>query len=478
MRASFYKPLTHWVFIIMVILPTLLLAQDTANTAADTGYVTPVVKDTTHVTETYDGKQKVYYFKLHDEIMPAASRLVNKAIDEAEAWGATLIVMELNTFGGRVDIADEIRSKILNATMPVAVWINDNAASAGALISIACDSIYMAPGSSIGAATVVSGDDGMQMPDKYQSYMRSTMRSTAEATGRDPIIAEAMVDDRIVIPGIIDSGYTLTFTSTEALKYGYAQGIADSRAEVLQQIGVEEYDIKEYEASTLDAIISMLMHPALNSLLLLAIIGGIYFELQTPGVGFPLAVAVTAAVLFFAPLYLEGLAANWEILLFIVGVILLALEIFVIPGFGIAGISGIILIVGSLILSLVANIDGFDFTFASGAQLTRAVLQVTIILTVAIVGFLVFNERITNSRAFKKLTLQDTLGGEGSTAALSELDALIGKTGIAATDLRPTGRITIDDERYEASTDGELLEKGTEIVVVKSRGNYVQVKKA
>lgn len=478
MKASFYKPLLHWVFIIMVTLPVLLIAQDTPNTAADTGYIAPIVKDTAHVSHSYTGKQKVYYFKLHAEIMPPAGRLVNKALDEAEAWGATLVVMELNTFGGRVDIADEIRSKILNAKMPVAVWINDNAASAGALISIACDSIYMAPGSSIGAATVVSGDDGTQMPDKYQSYMRSTMRSTAEANGRDPIIAEAMVDDRIVIPGIIDSGFTLTFTTTEAVKYGYAEGIADNREEVLKQVGVEDYEMKEYEPGSIDAVIAFLMHPVVNSLLLMAIIGGIYFELQTPGVGFPLAAAATAAVLFFAPLYLEGLAANWEILLFIVGVVLLALEIFVIPGFGIAGISGIILIVGSLILSLVANIDGFDFTFASGEQLTRAVLQVTVILTLSIIGFLVFNERITNSAAFKKLTLQASLSGESYTAALTELDNLAGQHGIAATDLRPSGKIAIGDERYEAATDGELIEKGTEIIVIKSRGNYLQVRKA
>jgi membrane-bound serine protease (ClpP class) len=156
----------------------------------------------------------------------------------------------------------------------------------------------------------------------------------------------------------------------------------------------------------------------------------------------------------------------------------LIIELFVIPGFGIAGISGIILIVGSLILSLVANIDGFDFTFASGEQLTRAVLQVTVILTLSIIGFLVFNERITNSAAFKKLTLQDSLSGEGYTAGLAELDNLAGQQGTAVTDLRPSGKISIGENRYEASTDGELIEKGTEIIVVKSRGNYLQVRKA
>ncbi len=479
MKASFYKLLPLWVFTIMVMLPLLASAQDTPNTAADTGYITPIVKDTSAVGTGFPGKQKVYYFKLNDEIMPAAGRLVEKALEEADSWGATLIVMELNTFGGRVDVADEIRNKLINAKVPTAVWINDNAASAGALISIACDSIYMAPGASIGAATVVSGEDGKQMPDKYQSYMRSTMRSTAETNGRDPIIAEAMVDDRIVIPGIVDSGFTLTFTSTEALKYGYAEGIASTRNEVLEKIGMADYEMKEYVPGKLEELIGFLMHPVVSSILLLGIIGGIYMEMQTPGVGFPLGIAILAATLYFAPLYLEGLAAHWEILVFIVGVVLLGVEIFVIPGFGIVGISGIILIVGSLILSLVANINGFDFTFATGTQLTRAVLQVTVILTVSIIAFLVFNERIARSRAIRKLSLEHSLTeSEGYTSALSELEALVGQHGTAATDLRPTGRITINGERYEASTDGELVEKGAEVIVLRSRGNYLQVRRA
>ncbi|CAN5167923.1 NfeD family protein [soil metagenome] len=478
MDTNVYKLLPKWVFSIMVMLPVLLLAQDTPNTSADTGNVAPVSVNTASVGTGYIGKQKVYYFKLDDEIMPSAARLITKALEEAETWGATVILMELNTFGGRVDIADEIRNKLLNAKVPVAVWINDNAASAGALISIACDSIYMASGASIGAATVVSGEDGTQMPDKYQSYMRSTMRSTAEATGRDPIIAEAMVDDRIVIPGIIDSGFTLTFTSTEAMKYGYCQGISKSREEVLATMGITDYEISEYQPGAMEAVLGFLMSPIISSLLMLAIIGGIYMEMQTPGIGFPLGVAIVAAVLYFAPLYMDGLAANWEILLFIVGVILLGVEIFVIPGFGVVGITGLVLMVGALILSLVANIDGFDFTFADGAQFTRAILQVTVILTVGIGGFLVFNERIANSRAMKNLSLQASLSGEDYTAALSELEGLAGQHGIAQTDLRPTGKISIGNERYEASTDGELLEKGTEIIVLRSRGNYLQVKRA
>lgn len=478
MKTSFYKLLPLWVFSIMVIWPVLMWAQDTPNTATDTGYITPVVKDTTHVSTAFEGAQKVFYFKLDDDIMPPAGRLVKKAMEEAKEWGATIVLMELNTFGGRVDVADEIRNTLLNADATTLVWINDNAASAGALISIACDSIYMAPGASIGAATVVSGSDGAQMPDKYQSYMRSTMRSTAEAQNRDPIIAEAMVDDRIVIPGIIDSGYTLTFTSSEALKYGYSEGTIKNRDELFTKLGIDDYEMKEYEPDGIEAIIAFLIHPAVSSLLMLVIIFGIYMELQTPGVGFPLAAAAIAAVLYFAPLYLEGLAANWEILVFLIGVALLAVEIFVIPGFGVAGISGIILIVGALILSLIGNIDGFDFTYANSEQVTRAVLQVTVILTVAIAGFLIFNERIANSKTMKKLGLQETLGGTDYTAALIELEGLAGQHGIAQTDLRPSGKISIGTERYEASTDGELIEKGAEVIVLRSRGNYLQVRRA
>ncbi len=462
----------------MVMLTTLLPAQDEPNTAADTGFVAPVAMDTTTVDTGFKGKQKVYYFKLDEDIMPPAGRLVEKALAEAEAWGATVVLMELNTFGGRVDIADEIRNKLLNAPVPTVVFVNDNAASAGALISIACDSIFMAPGASIGAATVVSGEDGTQMPDKYQSYMRSTMRSTAETNGRDPIIAEAMVDDRIVIPGIIDSGYTLTFTSSEAMKYGYCEGISKNRDEVIAQLGITDFEIEEYQPGNMESIIGFLMSPLISSLLLMGIIGGIYMEMQAPGIGFPLGVAVLCAVLYFAPLYLDGLAAYWEILVFMVGVVLIIVELFVIPGFGIFGITGIVLIVGSLILSLLANIDGFDFTFADGAQLTRAVLQVTVILTVSIIGFLVFHERIANSPAFKKLTLQDTLGGDDYTAKLTELDGLAGQHGIAQTDLKPTGKIALGNDYHEASTDGEWIEKGTEIIVLRSRGNYLQVRKA
>ena len=320
------------------------------------------------------GEKVVYLFNIRENIAPGIWRQTQKAFAEAESMKADLIVIRMNTYGGTVLDADSIRTKILNCPIPVYVFVDNNAASAGALISIACDSIYMREGGNIGAATVVN-QTGEPMPDKYQSYMRSIMRSTAEAQGkvtvvngndtitqwrRNPHIAEAMVDESIYIEGIIDSGKVLTMTPTEAVKYGFCEGIRTDVQDVIEKAGISAYTISEYKTTLLDKIIGFLVNPVVSGLLIMAIIGGIYFEMQTPGIGFPLGVAITAAVLFFAPLYLEGLAEHWEILAFVIGLILIAAEIFVIPGFGIAGISGIILALGGLILSLLNNVK-FNF---------------------------------------------------------------------------------------------------------------------
>lgn len=423
------------------------------------------------------GKKKIYTFEITEEIFPAAWRLVDHAVDEAEKQQADYIIIRMNTYGGMVDIADSIRTKLMKAKPVTVVWIDNNAASAGALISIACDSIYMNKGASIGAATVVGGA-GEQMPDKYQSYMRSTMRATAEAQGRDPQIAEAMVDNTSHIPGVIDSGFTLTFTTTEAIKHHYCEGEAASIDEVIRLLGVADYELIAHRQTALDKVIAFLLNPVLSGVLLLVIIGGIYFELQTPGVGFPLVAAITAAVLYFAPLYLEGLAENWEILIFLAGIALLAVEIFVLPGFGIAGIAGIALIVSGLTLSLIRNV-AFDFSFTGIEEISIALFRVVLTLLTALVLFLFFGEKLLFTGPFKKLVLADTQNhSEGWTSQLSEsANALIGKTGTAITDLRPAGTVEIDNERYDVISDGEHIAKNTTVKVTKAQGNYIMVTK-
>ena len=419
---------------------------------------------------------KIYTFKIDADIDPAMNRRVQLALEEAKKNESSLIMIEMDTYGGAVTDADEIRTMILESDIPVYVFINKDAASAGALISIACDSIYMAPGSSIGAATVVNGTDGAVAPDKYQSYMRSMMRSTAEANGRDPKIAEAMVDEKIVIEGISDEGSVITFSVSEAIKNGFCEGEYESIDAILKAQNLENAEVITYEEDTIDKIIGFFLNPAISGVLILIIIGGIYFELQTPGVGFPLLAAIIATLLYFIPYYLNGLAENWEVLVFFVGIILLAVELFVIPGFGIFGILGIVCILGGLVLGMIPNQD-FNFDFVPASQLFGALLTV-ILAALGSVGLVFWlTPKINQWGAFSHITLATTQDrSEGYTSSFYSQD-LLGKKGTVHSRLRPSGKIEIDGEIYDAYSRGDFIDQGEKIIVISTEGTSLKVKK-
>lgn len=381
----------------------------------------------------------------------------------------------MDTYGGAVNDADDIRTRIMEFSVPVWVFINKDAASAGALISIACDSIYMAPGSSIGAATVVV-QDGSAAPDKYQSYMRSIMRSTAEANNRDPNIAEAMVDEDIEIDSISKAGEVLTFSTSEAIKHGFCEAEVNSIEELLELNDITDYSISEFTLSSSEKVIRFFLNPIISGILILVIIGGIYFELQTPGVGFPLLAAIIAVILYFIPYYLNGLAANWEIIMFIVGIALIALEIFVIPGFGIAGIAGLVLTLGSLILVMLNN-DFFDFSFVKASEIFQATATILAGLFGSIIIMFFGGIRLTNSRLFKRIALQTVQNRrEGYTSNFKQ-EPMTGKTGTAYTVLRPSGKVMIEGALYDASTRGDYIEKNDKIKVINDEGTSLKVKK-
>ena len=421
--------------------------------------------------------KKVFTFAIDQDIDPGMNRRVKLAIDQAEALKVDVILIEMDTYGGAVTDADEIRTRILESKIPVYVFINKDAASAGALISIACDSIYMAPGASIGAATVVNGTDGAAAPDKYQSYMRSMMRSTAEATGRNPQIAEAMVDEKLVVPGISDSSSVITFSVAEAIQNGFCEGEYTSTKEILAAQGLQSAEIIAYEEKTVDTIISFFLNPAVSGILILLIIGGIYFELQTPGVGFPLAVALTAALLYFIPYYLNGLAENWEILAFVIGIILLAVEFFIIPGFGVFGVAGIVLTLGGLVLGMLPN-QAFDFELVPSSQLFGALLTV-ILAALAGVGMVFWlTPKVNEWGAFKHLTLATTQDRSQGYTSSTYTEDMLGKTGKVHSRLRPSGKVEIEGEIYDAYSRGEFLEQGEAIEVISTEGTSLRVKKS
>jgi membrane-bound serine protease (ClpP class) len=434
-------------------------------------------------------RQLIYVFPIRENIGPGIWRQTKKAFAEADTLHAKLILINMNTYGGTVLDADSIRTKVLNSRIPVYVFIDNNAASAGALISIACDSIYMREGANMGAATVVN-QTGQAMPDKYQSYMRSIMRSTAEAQGkykiisgndtvlkwrRDPRIAEAMVDQRISIKGIIDSGKVLTMTPAEAIEYGFCEGVRKDIREVIDKAGFKNYEIKEYKPTGTDKIIGYLINPIISGILIMLIIGGIYFEMQTPGATFPIGIAILAAVLYFAPLYLEGLAKNWEIILFFSGIVLLAIEILVIPGFGVTGILGIVFIFGGLVLSLLNN-DWFDFRAVDPSKAYVAVGTVLISIILAFILSLWGSAKILGSRKgiFKNIALTTVEStNEGYVGVHLNAVILIGKTGIAQTVLRPSGRVSIEGKDYDAMTEGSFINRGEKVQVTRFEAGQV-----
>lgn len=438
------------------------------------------------------GRQKVLVFDIKEEIGSSAWVHTSQALRSAVDGRADHVIVDMNTYGGEVTFADSIRSAILACPVPVYAFVNVNAASAGALIATACDSIFMSPGASIGACTVVSGADGSKMPDKYQSYMRAIMRSTAEAHPwrggadstrlflRDPRVAEAMVDEAVAIDGIIDSAHVLTLTTREALRLNYCEAQMKSVDEVVAHVAPGAI-VERYEPTVFDDVKGGLLSTGLRGILILLIIGGLYFELQTPGVGFPLLVSIGAAVLYFAPLYIDGLAANWEVLLFLVGIGLLAAEVFVIPGFGIAGIAGIVCTVAGLALSLVGN-DGLSFDGVASADIAASLWTVIISLVLSVALCLLLGSRLFKARrgsALSRLTLETSQESDQGYVGVEkkELDSMIGSVCVAETDLRPGGKVRVGDAVFDAISDGAFIERGSQLRVTTTSSGQLVVRK-
>lgn len=408
-----------------------------------------------------DSLSVIYRIRLDSDIDKSTQRLVTLGLEKATEAGADYVMIDLDTYGGAVDAADSIRSAILRYEKPVVAYVNMQAASAGALISIACDSIYMKTGSSIGAATVVD-QSGNVMPDKYQSFMRGMMRSTAQANGRDPHIAESMTDTANV----------LSMTPSEAVEVGYCEGIYETIYEVADAVTQGNGFVirsMEDDMSFLDKLIQFLLNPLLQSIFMMMIIGGIFVEIRTPGIGLPLITAIMGALLYFAPGYLGHLVSYWEILLFVVGLVLIGIEIFVIPGFGVAGITGIVAVVVSLAFAMVDNIELFNWDGSLNLQPIIQPLGIVIISAAAAVfGSVWLVKKLYATRSFDHIALrQEMKAEEGFTGVISGLESLIGEAVVVFSDMRPGGKVK--------TTDGRIIEATLQFGGYASKGETLKV---
>lgn len=427
--------------------------------------------DTTVVTTP--GSGVVYVVRVEGLVDNGLHRYIERGIRQAENNEAAALVLHMDTFGGLVDAADRIRKNLLDTDIKTFTFIDKNAASAGALIAFATDIIYMAPGSSIGAATVVDGG-GTEASEKMQSYMRGLMRSTAEATGRDPRIAEAMVDERIAIEGITEEGVLVTLSTSEALNLGIIEGTARTLAEALASQELDHLELIYVQETVNEKVLRFLANPIMSSMLMLMMLGGLYFELQSPGVGFPGMMASIGAILFFAPLYIMGFAEPWEIILFFVGVLFIVVEIFILPGFGIPGIIGVTLLFFSLVVSMIGNVG---FSFPEMEYMSRAIWTMAITLILGILMLFSLGKYLPQNRMFSKLILVESTSKEKGYTSSESKDLLLGKEGVAVTALRPSGIALIDGERVDVVSQGDFVENGARVVVSNTSSSRVMVRR-
>ena len=449
-------------------------------------------------------EERVVVIEVHDTIDLGLSFFIKRALDNAEEKGAGAIILDINTFGGRVDAAVDIRDALDRCEIPTTAYVNMRAISAGALICLAADDITMAPGSTIGAATPVGiggAGEKLELGEKEKSYVRGEFRATAERNGHSPLLAEAMVDPdtevwailggktpKIVSNDEVDAakkaektntkeisskGKLLTMTASEAVEAGLASSTPESRDELIGSLGFDPAEKIVSKISWSEYIVRFLTNPIVSGLLLSLGVLGIFFELQMPGWGVSGSIGVAFLLLFFGGHYLAGLASALDLLLFVVGIALIAAEIFVVPGFGITGISGLLCILVGIYLALVKKpIPQFSWDYE---MLNTAMVVLVVFIVGALAGIVIIWKMSPESRLKKLMVLSTSLQAEDGYSSSENLDRLVGQTGKSITHLRPAGRAFINGEPFEVQSEGDFIEIDRALTVLRVAGNKVFV---
>lgn len=408
-------------------------------------------------------KGSVVRVPVHGVIELGLAPFIARSIREAEKGGARAIVLDIETPGGRIDAAQQIVNALKEAKVPTYAYVNRRAFSAGAMIALATDGIYMRPGAVMGAATPVDGG-GTKAPEKIVSAMRSEMRALAEARGLDPRVAEAMVDENLGVEGVVEKGKLLTLTTAEAVRVGYAKPVEDwpSLMVELHTIGAPVHDSKVNWA---EGLVRFFTHPMVAPLLLSLGFLGLLMEMKAPGFGLAGGLGAISLCLFFGSHYLVGLAGWEEFMLLAAGVALIGVEMFVLPGFGVAGVLGLLAVLGSVYLSLVSHLSS-EADMGQAAGMLSAAIVVVILGAWAVLRTLPRSGRFTRSGVL----LGDATDRTAGYISNPIREELVGATGIAITDLRPSGAAQFGDERVDVVADSSFVAAGTPVRIVRSEG--------
>jgi membrane-bound serine protease (ClpP class) len=389
---------------------------------------------------------------------------IERSIREAEETGAAAIILDVDTPGGRVDAAERIADAISDSEVPIYAFVNRRAFSAGAMISLATQRIYMRPGSVIGAVTPVDGS-GTKASEKIVSAMRSEMRALAEAHEVDPAIAEAMVDESLAIPDIVESGKLLTLTTEEAVLYDFARQTADFTS-LLGELELAGAEVQTMRVNWAERLVRFFSHPVVAPFLLSLGFLGLIVEIKTPTFGLAGGAGVLALSLFFGSHLILGLAGWEELLLVGAGVGFLAAEVFVIPGFGLFGLLGIVGIFGGIYMSLLGSLPTMQDFSRAGGILSTAILLI-LVTGWALLRHLPKSTRLYRSGIFLGTRTDKAIGYQSAETRFDLVDA----EGIAATDLRPSGIGLFDDERIDVVSESKWIEEGTPVRIVSAEGS-------
>lgn len=419
-------------------------------------------------------ERRVHVVPIEGIIDLGLAPLVRRVLTEAEQTGASAVILDINTFGGRVDAAVQIRDSLLSAKVPTIAFVNKRAISAGALISLSAEKIAMGGGSTMGAAApVLAGQPGAEqrpVSEKTVSYVRKEFRATAEARGRPPLLAEAMVDADVEISGVSEKGKLLTLTTDEALRLKLVDFKAETLQDVLQELGLAQAQVIRHTTNWAEEVVRFLTNPVVASLLMTIAMVGILIELRTPGFGLPGIAGLGSLGLFLWGHAIVQLVGWEELIIMVLGIGLLAAELILIPGFGLAGVLGISAILISLVMSLLG--EG-----AAPTMILTTIGQVGLSLLIAMIIMVFFLRALPRLSIGRALVLRTELSTDKGFASAPESDSYwLGKTGRSITPLHPAGIADIEGHRVDVVSEGEPIDAEQVITVVRVDGNRVVVR--
>ncbi|MBK4212328.1 nodulation protein NfeD [Bacillus pumilus] len=406
--------------------------------------------------------QKVHVIPIEDTVEKGLSKFIERSFEQAKSERAKHIILDINTPGGAVDAALEIADTIRASDIPVTAFVNHRALSAGAFLALNADQIYMTPNGKMGAAAIIDGE-GNAADQKSESLWLAEMSDAAEKQGRDPKYALAMADiDIDAKEAGAPKGELLTFNTDRALQFGYAEGEAKNMDDLLQKLKLQDASVQYDEVSFAEKVARFLTHPIVIPILLSIASLGLVVELYSPGFGVPGTMGVTALLLFFYGHLVAGFAGYETLFLFLAGIALIILELFL-PG-GIVGVIGLICVVVSLFLAA-----GSFTEMAISILIATAVSTIAVILLTKVLG--------KRMKFFKKFILTDSTNKESGYVSNETREDLVGQIAVTATALRPSGTIVLGDERIDVVSEGAFIDKDEQVKIVKAEGSRIVVRK-